>query len=1069
MRFCGKCGTPLGATPAAAPRDLDDTAERRNLTVMFCDLADATRLSEQLDPEELREIVRDYQKIAKEVVQRFQGHVAQYLGDGLMVYFGYPQAQGDDARRAVQAGLGIVDAVAAYSARLVRERRLSLAVRVGIHTGGVVTGAVGTAQRREQLALGQTPNIAARLQHLAAPDEVVLSTATRKLTRGFFAFESLGAHAMKGLPDPMEIFRVVGESGVRSRFELAVRSGLTPLAGRREELAVLRCAFTRAAAGNGRAVLLTGDVGIGKSRLLYALREELEGVPHSWWSCHFSSDLRHSALVPVASVASQILGLDSEPQAAELSQLETALSSLGFPLEESVPFMAELLSMKDRGDYGVHGLNPGRLKEKALELLVDAFARLAQERPAIFVAEDVHWSDPSSLVFLELLLARTAEMGLLVLLTSPPSFSPVWTPPPCQSHLALGRLADASVEEMVGSLSGKPLPYAVCQQIVERAGGVPLFVEELTRMVLDSGQLRRTRHGWEVVEGRLTMEIPSTLQDVLMARLDGQQDAKETAQIAAVLGREFRLEQLAALCEVDEAQLRGQLDRLVEAGLISPPDERSAEYLFKSALIQETAYRSLLKSQRQHHHRKISKLLLSQPAAAKERPEVVAHHLTEGGQFREALELWLQAGQRALSRSDNFEAIGNLEKGLELLAGATISIHRNQLEIDFQNALGVAWTATRGFAAQEAEAAWERARELCEGLGEPLALAVALNGLWMSCFARTELEKAYELAQRTMQIAEAHRDANMLLMAHTSLGATLLYQGHFSRALQHLETGLAQESGDEGEAGVTPSVADLRVSALSLSALALWVRGYPEKAAAQSREAVDRARRLSHPFSLCYALSFGAWLHTFNRDETAFAELMDELRELAETQGYFLAEWGDFFLGPLLDDKEATATSSSGAHSGSLFTHTGFGLNLGMTSTCCFLAERYHSQGQIERAEGALHWGFDALGSGQERYWEGELFRLSGELVLALDAAGAEAARAREEAEQRFRSALEITARQGALSLELRAATSLARLLRGQGRVEKARGLLAEVYGRFTEGLDTADLQGARTLLETLG
>jgi class 3 adenylate cyclase len=300
MKFCGKCGTPLEEPPAPAP-DLDDTAERRNLTVMFCDLADATRLSEQLDPEELREIVRNYQRIAKEVVQRYQGHIAQYLGDGLMVYFGYPQAQGDDARRAVQAGLGIVDAVAAYGVRLAREHRLSLAVRVGIHTGDVVTGLVGTAQRREQLALGQTPNIAARLQHLAAPDEVVLSTATQKLTRGFFAFESLGAHAMKGLPDPMEIFRVVEESGVQSRFELAVRTGLTPLVGRRQELEAIRSAFSEAAAGTGRALLVTGEVGVGKSRLVHALHEELSETSHSWWSCQFLSDLRHSALVPVAS------------------------------------------------------------------------------------------------------------------------------------------------------------------------------------------------------------------------------------------------------------------------------------------------------------------------------------------------------------------------------------------------------------------------------------------------------------------------------------------------------------------------------------------------------------------------------------------------------------------------------------------------------------------------------------------------------------------------------------------------------------------------------------------------
>jgi len=385
------------------------------------------------------------------------------------------------------------------------------------------------------------------------------------------------------------------------------------------------------------------------------------------------------------------------------------------------------------------------------------------------------------------------------------------------------------------------------------------------------------------------------------------------------------------------------------------------------------------------------------------------------------------------------------------------------LEVEFQNALGVAWTATRGFAAPEAEAAWERARELSEGFGESPALAAALNGLWMCCFARTELQKAHDLAMRTMRIAEVHQDPYMLLMAHNSLGATLLYQGHFESALEHLDAGLSQEEDDGGDWEQTPSVADLRVSALSLSALVLWIRGYPERAAARSREAIERARTLRHPFSLCYALSLGAWLHTYNRDEKAFEALTGELRALAVNQGFVLSDWGDFFLAPLLDGQEETGTASSGAHSAARFTHTGFGLNLGMTSTCCFLTEKYFSKGELEKAEGALRWGFDALTAGEERYWEGELLRWSGELLRALGEDGA-----LEDAERRYRDALKVTARQAALSLELRAATSLARLLLSQARAREARELLAEVYGRFTEGFNTPDLQGARALLESM-
>ncbi|MCP4662172.1 MAG: AAA family ATPase [bacterium] len=1098
MRFCGRCGRPMrnicprcrhespperaaceacgAALPAVSsprpapgrrPEEHGRLAERRQLTVMFCDLADAAILSEQLDPEEYREIIRDYQSVAQKVVERHRGHVAQYLGDGLMVYFGYPQAYGDDPRRAVAAGLGMVEAVTVLSNRLELERGIRLAVRVGIHTGPVVTGDVGTARRHETLALGQTPNVAAILQGLAKPGEVVLSVSTYEVSGGFFAAEPLGERHLKGLSEPIKVFRVVKESDVHSRFELAVRRGLTPLAGgRRRELDRLRSGFSRAQQGEGQAVLITGESGIGKSRLVHALKEELAAQPPSWWKLSFSADLHHSPYAPLVEFLGSFFGLASCGSAAQkLTKLGEGLAAFGLSSPQAVPLVAGFLSIPADERYPSPELNPGKRSEETLELLLDVFRRLSAERPAVVVAEDIHWSDPSTLHFLELLVREGSKMRLLAVLTCSSSFVPPWPPPLHQTEIALERLDDEDAATMVRHLcGGKALPRKVLRQILDKAEGIPLFVEELTRAILESDLLREEDKRWVAIGAQPSLAIPSTLQDLLMAHLDRRQDAKGVAQLAAVLGRQFRFEHLLALSSADEAALRRGLDRLVEAGIIAPSGEPSA-YAFRSALIREAAYKSLLKSQRQRYHRQVARHLLDVPGNAADRPEIVAHHLTEAGLGEEALDYWLQAGRRALASSANPEAIAHLNEGLELLATLTPSKARDEREIAFQSTLGVAWATTRGFGAQEAERAHTRAYELCTGLDEPPQLAGVMNGLWMARFARAEFDRALELGSRMLELAETRADADALLMAHFSLGATLFYQGHFGRASEHLETGLALETaaGDPGEGLIF--VADHRVSVLCLSALTLWVRGYPEKAAERIREALARARQLSHPFSLVYALGLSAWLHTFRREEDAVGQRAGEMLALADQQGFYLAEWDDFFLGPILGHQGSRVkarTWSQSTPSGQAAT-TGLGLNLGRTAICCFLAEKYCAEGHLDKAEGALRWGFDALRSTEERYWEGELYRLSGELALAT---GGEDAR--REAESCFQEALAITTRQGARSLRLRAAVGLGRLWQSLGKNREARDLVAGVLETFTEGFDTTDLKAARELLEAL-
>ncbi len=1069
---CDNCGAPLpgAALPRPAsgrPEANDRQAERRQLTVMFCDLADAAILSEKLDPEEYREIIRDYQSVAQKVVERHRGHVAQVLGDGLMVYFGYPQAYGDDARRAVAAGLGMVEAMTALSNHLELERGIRLAVRVGIHTGPVVTGDVGTARRHETLALGQTPNIAALLQGLANPDEVVLSAATYEVSGGFFSVQALGEKRLKGLSEPIRVFRVVEESDVHSRFELAVRRGLTPLAGgRRRELDRLRSAFSRAQQGEGQAVLITGESGIGKSRLLHALEQELAEEPHQWWKLSFSPDLHHSPYAPLIEFLGTFFALSGRSSATrKLAKLAEDLAADGLQPPQAVPLVASFLSIPADASYPPPELSPGKRSEETLTLLLDLFRRRSAERPAVVVAEDIHWSDPSTLHFLERLVKEGATMRLLAVMTCNNSFVPPWPPPLNQAEIVLERLDGEDAETMVRHLcGGKALPRKALRQILEKAEGVPLFVEELTRAILESDLLREEDQRWVAVGRSLSLDIPSTLQDLLMAHLDRQQDAKGVAQLAAVLGRRFDFQHLLALSPADEAALRRGLDRLVEAGLITPSGE-SAGYAFRSALIRDAAYKSLLKSQRQRYHRQVAHHLLGLAGDTVDRPEIVAHHLAEAGLREEALDYWLQAGRRALASSANPEAIAHLREGLELLETLPPSAARDQREIAFQGTSGVAWAITRGFGAEEAERAYTRAYELCAGLGEPPELTGVMNGLWQVRFARADFDRALKLGSRMLELTESRRDPEALLMAHFALGATLFYQGHFARAAEHLETGLTVENaaGEPGEDLVF--VADHRVSALCLSALTLWVRGYPDQAAERIDEALARARQLSHPFSLVYALGLSAWLHTFRREEDAVRQRAEEMLALADQQGFYLAEWDDFFLGPTLGEHSSRMKARSlslTTPSGPAAT-TGLGLNLGRTAICCFLAERYCADGHLDKAEGALRWGFDALRSTQERYWEGELYRLSGELVLA----GGEDT-ARREAESCYREALAITTRQGARSLELRASVGLGRLWQSLGKNRDARDLVAVALEAFTEGFDTADLKAAQALLETL-
>jgi class 3 adenylate cyclase/tetratricopeptide (TPR) repeat protein len=825
----GPSVTPAAALEGSPPDPPPPEAERRPLTVMFCDLVGSTALSAQLDPEDLREVVRAYQTTCAEVIQRFDGHIAQYLGDGLLVYFGYPQAHEDDTQRAVHTGLGILTAMGDLNTHLQQDKGIQLAIRVGIHTGLVVIGDMGGQGRQEQLALGETPNIAARIQGLAAPNTIAVSEATYRLVQGYFVCQDLGAQALRGVTESVRVYQVLGESGIHSRFEVAQTRGLTPLVGREQEVGLLLDRWAHVKDGQGHVVLLTGDAGIGKSRLIQMLKDHVADEPHVRWACRSSEYYQNTALFPLTDLFQRILRFEAyETPDAKWEKLEHALSQYRLPLEESVQLFAPLLSVPiPEHHYPPLNLSPQRQRQKILETIVTILLQLAEQQPVLFILEDLHWTDPTTLEWLNLLIDQTPTASILVLLTCRPHFQPAWHHRSYLTESTVHRLPHAQVEQIVtGMTDGKTLPQEVLQQIIAKTDGVPLFVEEMTKAILESGYLKEVDAHYEVTGSFSTFAIPATLHDSLMARLDRLVSAKGIAQYAAVIGRQFPYELLQAVSQLDEPTLQRELGRLVEAEIVYqrglPPQ---AAYLFKHALIQDAAYQSLLRSTRQQYHQRIVQVLAEQfPETAETQPELLAQHYTEAGLTEQAVASWQRAGQQASQRSANLEAIQHLTKGLELLVMLPETQVRAQRELDLQIALGPALMAIKGFGAPEVEQTYTRARALCQQVGEPTQFFPALIGIGTFYMASGKLQTARELQEQLLSLAQRQQAPALLLHAHLALGATLLHLGELAQARVHLEQGICLYDQHPSHA---PSFVsdDPGVSGRRLVALALWLLG----------------------------------------------------------------------------------------------------------------------------------------------------------------------------------------------------------------------------------------------------
>jgi class 3 adenylate cyclase/predicted ATPase len=1054
---------------ASEPARSAPEAERRQLTVMFCDLVGSTDLSGQLDPEDLRDVVCAYQETAAAVIQGYEGHIAQYLGDGLLIYFGFPIAHEDDAQRAIYTGLGIPEAMVALNGRLEATYGVQLAVRIGIHTGPVVVGEMGGRGRHENLALGETPNIAARLEGMAQPNTAVLSPVTAQLVQRSFILEELGPHDLKGVSEPMMLYTVVRPREVdQDDSDTLMTGGFETLVGRDEEIGLLLRRWEQSKEGLGQVVLLSGEAGIGKSSMVDGLRDHVHQAGFTRIAFRCSPYHTNSALYPIIEHIQRALGWQPEDSVdTQLAKLEQALASACLPLAEAVPLLASLLSLPlPEGRYAALNVSPQQQRQQTQDVLVAWLLEEAERQPVLAVWEDLHWADPSTLETLGLLVEQAPTATMLHVLTFRPEFEPPW---PARSHLTpltLNRLERLEVEALVQRLAGgKRLPEEVVAHIVGKTDGVPLYVEELTKMLLASDLLREETEQFVLTGPLLSVAIPDTLQDSLMARLDQMNTAKEVAQLGSVLGREFAYDMLQALAWQDETTLQTALAQLVQAELLyqrgRPPHAR---YLFKHALIQDAAYASLLRRMRQQYHQQMAQLLEARfPQVMETQPEMVAHHYTEAGLHDQAVVYWYQAGQRAAERSANAEAIVHLTKGLEVLRALPATSERAQRELMLHMALGNPMTATKGWMAAELEQAYTRAYALCQEVGEVKQRIPVLLGLAAYYHTRAEYRSARELEEEALNLAQQDRDETSLLGAHCFLGMTLCNLAELAAAHEHLEHAVQLYNPDQHQDLAFRDGQDPKVSALCWKARSLWLLGYPDQARFCSDELLAWSQALPHVHSRACALGFTAVLHQIRREYRQAQELAEALMVLSEEQGFtFWVEFG-YLLRGWQHAMEQDHEGGIGRIQQSMAAYEDIGFGAWWPHFLSLIAEAYAHVGQVEAGLSVLAEASAVVNRTDERWWEAELYRLQGKLLVQTNRALSE-----KEAETCFLQAIAISRHQAAKSLELRAAISLAHLWQSQGKCQDAHNLLAPVYEWFTEGFDTVDLQDAQALLDEL-
>ena len=1045
-----------------------DHAERRQLTVVFCDLVNSTALSSRMDPEDLQEIIRHFLDACSEAIRRFDGYIAQYLGDGVLVYFGYPHAHENDAERAVYAGLAILDSLKTRNHESPKPE-CGLAARIGIATGHVVVGEVmGQDTAKERSVFGATPNLAARLQALAQPNQLVIDRTTKRLVGNAFDVADLGAALLKGFDIPVHAWQVLGSRESASRFESYRASHLNNFVGREQELSLLVGRWREAVDGEGQVVLLSGEAGIGKSRMIRHLCDRLaDERPHR---VQFQCSPYHTntAFYPAINFLRDAAGLTSQDSAeVQLNKLDALARESGIDKKETVVLLADLLSIRGDHRYPPPAVSSETRKEMTLEVLVQHLQRLADRSSVLFIVEDAHWLDPTTLDLITRIINRIRQMRVLLVITFRPDFKLVWADYSHVTFLTLSRFTRRQSAELVVAITGgKALPLAVQQAILAKTDGVPLYLEALTENVVESGLLTEGNDSFTLNAPLKELPIPDSLQALLMERVDRLGPAKEVVQTGAAIGREFTFELLQATVEIPDSQLRHALDLFVVSGLIFQVGEIPlATYHFRHALVQEAAYSTLPKKPRRVLHARIAKALESRfPETVSMDPELLAYHYEQAGLAGPAVEYWHRAARRSVERSANIEALHHFTRALDVLKDLPLGPERDAVELELLLSRGAPLLTVKGYASDEMEHNYRRAKELSQGDSDSVLQFRAIWGLWVFHLVKGHLAKARGLAEALLALANRTQSSDLLVGAHRSLGSTCFWLGRIDEARTHLLTARSLYDPTQHRAHAVRYGQAPGITARIYLARTLWILGEVDQVEPLALEAINMARELEHPFTLVFTLCHISFIYSAVRDANRVLKLTDEaiavstqygfelgLAWATTSQGWALAEQGrEDGLGTLLHGLSATRAT---------------GASLNDTFILALLAELYLRHNRMNEGLGAIEDALKLAVTGSELFWHAELLRLKGELLLGQSDRSHESVHA---AEQCLCEALKIAQDQHAVMLELRAATSLARFWKTRNKMDEATRILNSVCVRFNEGVNTRELIEAKTVLDQL-
>ena len=1036
----------------ATSRGQHRDAEFRQITVMFCDLVGSTQLAEQLDPEDLHKLIDAYRRECSTAIARYGGEVARYFGDGVMAFFGWPRAHEDDAVRAIHAALEIVSGVTKISGPVI------LSCRVGVCSGPVIVGEIGNSTNSWSMdAVGETPNMAARLQTLAATNTVLISESTRRLVSAAFDLQDLGLQELKGVTEPLHVYLVLAAKNIASRFEAAHAGSLTPLVGRSTELSLLLDRWQKVKEGDGQVIILSGTPGVGKSRLLHELKSHVQQESPVLLHHQCSPYHSQSAFFPVIEQIEHAAQLTTrEGDADKIAKLKAYLPHLTESPIDPALLIAKLLSIPLENHLELSGLTPQQIKNRTISTLVEMLLAFSIQGPTLCVFEDAHWLDPSTLELLEHFISRIDHARVLLIVSCRPEFRPAWITRANTTMHSLTRLSQTEVKTMIRDLlRGGSMPQPLLDQIVEKADGVPLFIEELTSSTLSTPL--RTRGNFEHTTQPALLRVPETLSDALMERLDRVAPSRKLAQIAAVIGREFSHDLLSAASQIDEDDMQSALSLLEQADIIyrvgvSP----LVRFAFKHVLLRDAIYDSLLRSKKQQIHADIAGILERDfPELAENQPEVLAFHYQEAGNHQQAIRCWFKSGQRALTHSANVEAIANLRKALRLASALPETPERIKQEIDIQLALGIPLIAVQGYASAETSEAFSRARTLCLRLGNIPEYFQALFGSWGHCWMCGKNDEALPMAEEFLSRSRALSDPVLLMVSHRVMGSTLLTIGDFQSSANHFEETIRLSPSKGKQSLYNLYVVEPQAASLLLLSWDLWFLGYPDQSLSRVSEALDLAQELGHPYTVAFAHYMTSVVHLLRGDAARAFESAEKSLAVSEEQRFSLyailsrisrgRAVGD--LGRLGEAKTEIALGVEEAR------RKGIGFMLPMMDS--WLADMHARAGENAHALAIVEQALNSISDVTGRSWESELHRQRAQILLTLNPSRVG------KAESHLKKSIEVARSQSAKSLELRAATNLAELWRTQGRPDEARALLEPICRWFNEGAETTDLRRA--------